>query len=187
MLDMTTTTALGPAIVREVNGATIIALMEGREIEAVNAMAFPYTPTPGDVVLAIGQGSSQSERAPGQCAALAARHYVIGVLQAQGDMTMTFPASVNMRAPKGSFNFSSGEAIDMHAPEVKVTAGKWTLVARTLTEKVTNAMRWVANLSQLKAGRKRTLVEGKDYERSERKIMKAKKDVRVNGERIHLG
>jgi hypothetical protein len=172
MLDMTTTTALGPAIVREVNGASIVALMEGREIEAVNAMAFPYTPKPGDVVLAIGQPD---------------KHYVIGVLQAQGDMTMTFPANVNLRAPKGHFNFSSGEAIEMHAPEVKVTAGKWTLLARTLTENVTDAMRWVANLSQLKAGRKRTLVEGKDYERAERKIVKAKKDVRLNGERIHLG
>jgi hypothetical protein len=135
-------------------------------------MAFPYTPKKGDVVLVIGQ---------------AEKHYLIGVLQARGDMTMTFPAGANFRAPKGSFNFSSGESIEMYSPEVKVTAGKWTLLARSLTEKVTDAMRWVANLAQLKAGRRRLLVEGKDYERSERKIVKAKKDVRVNGERIHLG
>lgn len=172
MIDTTATTALGPAIVRDVKGANIVALMDGREIEAINAMAFPYTPKPGDVVLTIGQQD---------------KHYVIGVLQAQGDVTMTFPAGVHMRAPKGGFQFSSGEGIEMQAPEVKVTAGKWTVLARTLTEKVTDSMRWVANLAQLKAGRKRTLVDGKDYERSERKIVKAKKDVRVNGERIHLG
>lgn len=172
MIDTQTTTDLGPAIVQRIEGANVTALMNGEEIQLTNAMAFPYTPKPNDVVLAIGQQTG---------------HYIIGVLQTQGDMTMTFPGSATFRAPKGGFNFSSGEAIDMHAPEVKVTAGKWTVVARTLSEKVTDAMRWVANLSQLKAGRKRTLVEGKDYERSERKILKAKKDVRVNGERIHLG
>ena len=172
MIDTANATNLGPAIVREVRGAQMTVLIDGIEHVATNAMAFPYTPRVNDVLLMIGQED---------------KHYAIGVLQAQGDMTLTFPADVNFRAPKGSFNFSSGEAIDMHAPEVKVTAGKWTVVARTLSEKVTNALRWVTELAQLKAGRRRTLVEGKDYERSERKILKSKKDVRLNGERIHLG
>ncbi len=172
MIETEQSTALGPAVVLEVAGARMTVLMEGAECEALNAMAFPYTPRKGDTLLVIGQGEM---------------HYAIGVLQAQGDMTLTFPGSVKFRAPKGAVSFHSGEAIDLHAPEVKVTAGKWSVVARTLSEKVTDALRWVGNLAQLKAGRRRTLIEGKDYERSQRKIMKAKKDVRVNGERIHLG
>lgn len=172
MIDTEQATDLGPATVLDVAGAKMTVLMNGLECEALNAMAFPYTPRRNDTLLVIGQGDMR---------------YAIGVLQAQGDMTLTFPAGVNFRAPKGAVNFHSGEAIDMHAPEVRVTAGKWSVVARTLSEKVTDALRWVGNLAQLKAGRRRTLIEGKDYERSERKIMKAKKDVRVNGERIHLG
>lgn len=160
----------GPATVLRTQGARLRVLRDGRELEALNALAFPYAPGQGDVVLVIGEEPA----------------YVIGVLQAQGDMKLQFPANVHMHA-KGAFQFSSGERIELQAPEAKVTAGKWEVVARTLSEKVHNAVRWVKDLASLKAGRRKVSVEGANIERAERHLLKAKKEVRVNGERIHLG
>jgi hypothetical protein len=172
MLQTSQSVNLGPATVVSVEGATIRVLHDGKEVEALNALAFPYQPRRGDVVLLISQDSG--------C-------FVIGVLQATGDVNLTFPANVHFHAPKGNVQFTSGTGIEMQAPEVKVTAGAWTVLAKTLTEKVTNAFRWVKDLASLRAGRQRNLVEGASYERAERRVIKAKKDVRVNGNRIHLG
>lgn len=172
MLNTSLTARLGPAIVLEVNGARVKVLFEGNEVEAVNALAFPFGPKQGDHLLVIGQEEG---------------FYVIGVLHAQGDMTLTFPGNVRFHTPRGGVLFSAQQPIELQAPEVKVSAGKWTVVAQTLSEKVTSAFRWVKDLASLKAGRQRNHVEGACYERAERRVIKAKKDVRVNGDRIHLG
>lgn len=170
MIETMQSNKLGPATVLRTQGARLRVLRDGHEVEALNALAFPYAPGQGDVVLVIGEEPA----------------YVIGVLQAQGDMKLQFPANVHMHA-RGAFQFSSGESIELQAPEAKVTAGKWEVVARTLSEKVHNAVRWVKDLASLKAGRRKVSVEGANIERAERHLLKAKKEVRVNGERIHLG
>ncbi len=172
MLKTDETTRLGPAHVTGAEGGRVRALFEGGEIEAVNALAFPWTPRAGDVVLVISQEDA---------------HFIIGVLHTQGDFTFNFPAGVTFRAPRGAMNFHSGESVDLHAPEVRVTAGNLTFLAGKLTEKVTSAFRWVKDLVQLKAGRSRTVIEGTSHERAQRRVIRADKDVRVNGERIHLG
>ena len=172
MISATQNTRLAPAIVQSVNGVRLTVLFEGAEVEAVNALAFPYTPHAGDTVLVVGQDEA---------------NYVIGVLHARGDMTLAFPGNVRLHAPNGGMVFSAARPIEIQGPEVKVSAGTWTVIAKTLTEKVTSAFRWVKDIASLKAGRQRTHVEGASYERAERRIIKAKKDVRVNGERIHLG
>jgi hypothetical protein len=172
MLETAQSVSLTPVLVRDAKGAHLTVLLDGLEVQAVNALAFPYQPSPGDVVLLIAQEDAR---------------YVIGVLQAQGDMTLNFPAGVHLRAPRGSVQITSGVSLEMQAPDVQVTAGRWNLLARTLKESATNAYRWVKELASLKAGRQRTMVEGANYERAERRIIKAKKDVRVDGDRIHLG
>jgi hypothetical protein len=172
MLQTSESVHLGPATVTGTRGPEVEVVCNGREISALNALAFPYQPQRGDVVLLVAQEE---------------RSYVIGVLSAQGDMSLNFPGNVHFRAPKGSVQFTSGTGIEMQAPEVKVTARAYTVLAKTLTEKVTSAFRWVKDIASLKAGRQRTHVEGASYERAERRVIKAKKDVRVNGDRIHLG
>ena len=172
MIQTDAATKLGPGVVARLEDGRAIVTFEGEQVSAINAIAFPWTPATGDVVLVIAQEDS---------------HYIIGVLQTRGDFTMTFPANATFRAPKGNIAFHSGNEIEMHASEVKVTGGKITLLAKTMTEKFGNAFRWVSDLVQVKSGRSRTLVDGASYERCERRVIKAKKDVRVNGERIHLG
>lgn len=186
MIQTDASTKIGPAVVASLEDGRVIATFEGEQVSAINAIAFPWTPNPGDVVLLIAQADSQ-ERAAGQPTGLPPQHYIIGVLQTRGDFTMTFPANVNFSAPRGDISFHSGRTIDVHGAEVKVTGGKITLLAKTMTEKFSNAFRWVSDMVQLKAGRSRTLVEGASYERCERRVIKARKDVRVNGNRIHLG
>jgi hypothetical protein len=170
MIETTQETRLAPANVLQVNGARVTVLLGGAEVEATNAVAFPYAPQEGDVVLVIS----------------GEQHYVIGVLQPTGDVQMHFPANLHIHA-RGGIQFTSGERVEMQAPNVKVTAGKWEVVARTLSEKVVKAMRWVKELSMLKAGRRTVNVEGTNQEHAGRQIIRASKDVRVNGERIHIG
>jgi hypothetical protein len=171
MIETLNETRLAPAVVREVRGASVLALADGVEVEAQNALAFPYSPKAHDVVLLI----SQSER-----------HYIIGVLETRGDAALQFPANLRIHA-KGSVQLSSGEGVELHGPEVKVTAGKWEVVARTLKERVHHATRWVKGLATLRAGRRTVKVEGANVERAESHLLRAKKDVRVNGDKIHLG
>lgn len=170
MTETMTQAALGPAIVTATQGVQVSVLRDGREVAAQNALAFPYTPRKGDVVLVIGDEPC----------------YVIGVLHAQGDMALHFPANVHLHA-RGAFQFTSGEAIELSAPTTKVTAGRFEVIARTLTETVQNAARWVKDLATFKAGRRKVEVQGVNIERAERHVLRAKKDVRVNGHRIHLG
>jgi hypothetical protein len=163
-------TKLGPGVVQTATATGMTVLLDGIEVAATSAMALPYVPQPGDVVLVIGQHE----------------HYVIGLIKAQGDCTLRFPANVHVHA-RGGIQLTSGERVEMQAPEVKVAAGKWEVVARTLSEKVHSAMRWVRDLSTLKAGRRRVQVQGVNIERAERHLFTAQKDVRVNGHRIHIG
>lgn len=170
MNETMTQAALGPAVVTATQGAQVTVLRDGREVAAQNALAFPYTPRKGDVVLVIGEEQA----------------YIIGVLHAQGDMALHFPANVHLHA-RGAFQFTSAEAIELQAPVTKVAAGKFEVIARTLTETVHNAARWVKDLATFRAGRRKVQVDGVNIERAERHVLRAKKDVRVNGHRIHLG
>lgn len=164
--------SLGPALVLGIEGTRLRVQREGREVDAVNALAFPYRPVAGDMVLVIAQDDAR---------------YVIGVLQGRGDSAFTFPADVSLRAPHGSITLGAGRGIELQAPTVKVTAGRLELLARTAVEKFTQAARWVKELFQLRAGRTHTVVQGDAFERAQARHIRAAKDVRVNGERIHLG
>lgn len=170
MIELMQETKLGPGVVQKADAAGMVVLLDGVEVAARNAMAFPYAPQSGDVVLVIGGK---------EC-------YVIGLLKARGDYTLRFPANVHFHAT-GGIQLTSGERVEMQAPAVKVVAGKWEVVARTLSERVHSAMRWVRDVATLKAGRRKVQVEGANVERAERHLITAKKDVRVNGNRIHIG
>lgn len=172
MLKTDANTRLGPALVTAATGAELELQVEGETVKALNALAMPYMPRVGDIVLAIGQDDG---------------HYVIGVLQTTGDMRLAFPAGVHFHAPRGRVEFTSGEEIELQAPSVRVQSGKLELVARTISEKFVNAFRCVKELSQLRAGRARTMVDGMNYQRAERQAIRARKDVRVDGNQIHLG
>jgi hypothetical protein len=163
---------LAPATVLEAQGRRLIVQTPQGEVAAESALAFPYQPVPGDTLLIVGQGE---------------HNYAIGVIAAQGDMTIAFPASATFTAPRGEIKFKSGKAIDLHSPSLRLRAGKLELLAKTLSEKVDNAYRTVRKLFKLDAGRTHTTVEETAQTNAGRFVVKAKQDVKMDGEKIYLG
>jgi len=73
------------------------------------------------------------------------------------------------------------------SPDVKITAGKLEFIAKRIFEHFTDATRWVKDTWQIRAGRLRSDVED-DYQlKANRIIERAKADVRIDGDKIHLG
>jgi hypothetical protein len=163
---------LTPATVIETQGRKLTVMTPQGEAVAENALAFPYQPVKGDTLLVVGQGE---------------HHYAIGVLAAQGDMTIAFPANAVFAAPRGEIRFKAGKAIDMHSPNVRLRAGKLELVARSISEIVDNAYRTVRKLLKLDAGRVQTTVEETAQTNAGRYVVKAKQDVKMDGDKIYLG
>lgn len=60
-------------------------------------------------------------------------------------------------------------------------------VADTVMAKAKNVYRTISELSQLKAGRQRTLIEKTLHMKAQKTILKSEKDFKVKAEKIHLG
>ncbi|MCF6227966.1 MAG: DUF3540 domain-containing protein [Planctomycetes bacterium] len=163
---------INTATITGVSGAEILALNDSGEIVLTNALAHSYRPNVKDTVLVVS-----SENAS----------YIIGVVNTSADAVFTFPANVQFHAPKGEISFSSGKKIDLHAPEIKLTGGKIKLLAKSLTEKVETAFRSVKGLLRISAGQRQSKIEGVDLNKAEQHVMKASKDVKIDGQKINLG
>lgn len=165
-------TYLGPARVHQVAGSRIQLEFPDELPWAMLALAYPYQPAIGDIVLAAGQGQNW---------------YVIGVLQGTGKTTLLVPGDFEVLAPKGRINLIAGKGFQVKSPEVKITAGKLELIAKSISERFLDATRWVKNAWQIRAGRVRTQVEG-DYRLKAKRINeRAEEDVKIDGNKIHLG
>lgn len=80
-----------------------------------------------------------------------------------------------------------GQRLDSCIAEVRAVAGRLESVVGTLIEKAKDAYRKVEGLSQLRAGRTRTLVDGTCHLKAGRANLKAEKEFKVDGSTIHLG
>lgn len=165
-------TYLGPARICQIDGKRVQLEFPDELPWATPALAYPYQPAVGDTVLAAGQGQNW---------------YVIGVLQGTGKTTFMVPGDFEVLAPRGRINLIAGKGFQVKSPEVKITAGKLELVAKRISEHFTDVTRWVKNTLQVRAGRIRTEVEG-DYQVKAKRINeRAVEDVRIDGDKIHLG
>jgi hypothetical protein len=165
-------TYLGPARVLQSSGNRVQLEFPDALPWARLALAFPYEPAIGDVVLAAGKGQTW---------------YVIGVLQGTGKTSFSVPGDFEILAPRGRIHLLAGKGFQLKSPEVKITAGKLELVARRVLERFENAARWVKQTLQLRAGRVRTDVEKEYQVRAGRIIERAREDVTIDGNKINLG
>lgn len=172
MIDLTTErdVTVGPASVRGVEGNRVLLSLPSGEAEAELALAWPYSPRKGDVVLVIGNEEL----------------YIIGVLRAQGATRLSMPGDVVVEAG-GKLKLKAADAVEIEAPQVRVRADRFETVARAIFERVMDAYRWASGVIQTSAGRTRTLVSGTATLQAERICETATKDVRIDGERINLG
>ena len=166
------TTYVGPAYVLQAVDKRIQIELPDQQVWALIALAYPYQPSAGDIVLAIGQEDNW---------------YVIGVLNGSGNTTLTVPADLHLQAPHGSIELSSAKGIRIRSSAVKIVSNKLELIAQRSFERYANATRWVKEAFQLRAGRVRTSVDSSYRVTAERIVERAEDDVRIDGRKIHLG
>jgi hypothetical protein len=174
MLQQETGLYLGPATVtRALGRKALVRRPEGiEETWAELALAYPYQPAPGDLVLVVAQEE---------------RSYVIGVLQGRGPSVLSFPGDVTLSAPQGSLHLDAGKTVTLSAPEVEVRAETVDLEAKTMSQRLENAYQWVKDLLQVRAGRSRAVVDGTHHQLAERTFIRSEKETKVDGEKIYLG
>jgi Protein of unknown function (DUF3540) len=165
-------TRLSPARVLRVEHHRVQLELSGSPAWATMALAYPYEPASGDIVLAIGQEGAW---------------YVIGVLHGSGRTSMTVPGDFSIRAPAGAIELTAARGVTIKSPSVQVFAGKLELLARSLFERFDQATRKVVGTLQIRSGRLRTRVGGVYELRAERIVERADGDVKIDGREIKLG
>ena len=71
--------------------------------------------------------------------------------------------------------------------DVQFVAHKIESIADTVMAKARNVYRTITELSQLKAGRQRSLIEKTCHMKAQKTIMKSETDFKIKAEKIHLG
>ena len=166
----TTTTYLGPGRVQRVRGEHVDILLPEGPVKAQLALAAPYDPRPGDVVLVIGEFD----------------FYVIGVLKGTGRVTLDAPGDLVLRAG-GKVSISGQRALELTAPQVTIRADRFETIAQAAYQRFMNSYTWVKGVAQTTTGRLRTLVEHTASLSADSIVERARKDVSIDGEKIRLG
>lgn len=162
----------GPARVCQVAGNSVQLEFPEEPIWATLALAYPYTPAVGDTVLVVGQNQSR---------------YVIGVLDGKGSTTFAMPGDFEVCAPRGRINLIAGKGVHVKGQEVKITAGKLELVARRVSECFSEVARIVKGTWRIRAAQVRHDIEGEYLLNAGRITERAEQDVKIDGDKIHLG
>jgi hypothetical protein len=164
---------LGPAEVVEVRGpAVLVEVPDGRQAEATLALALPYAPVPGDVLLVIGRGEA--------C-------YVIGVLRGQGRTSIAVQGDVEIASLEGKVVISGGRGVEVRGPEVELSAGKLRILAGAAVQRFASLVQRVTELWSVHAGEAHTLVDEGSFSQSKRAVIQTDETVTIDGKEIHLG
>lgn len=158
------------ALVVSVNREQVKLALPDGEREAQMALAFPYAPKAGDVVLTLTQDND--------C-------YIVGVLQGRGRTLLETPGDLTIRA--GGRVSITGSELALQAPKITLKADRFETTVRVLAERCLSAYRWVKETLHLNAGRTRTVVQDEAVLRAGRIRETARQDVVINGEQVKLG
>jgi len=149
-----------------------VEIGEGLRVSARMALAFPYAPEPGDVLLVIGKGAD---------------HYVIGVLHGTGRAALSFQGGVDIRAQGGPLTLSSDQAVAIRGPELEVEAGKLRMVAGSVVQKFTSLVQRVRDAMSVRAGQAHTVVDDRSLMTAKNASIVTEEAMTINGSEIHLG
>jgi hypothetical protein len=149
-----------------------VTLRGGERVSAQLALAFPYAPVVGDVLLVTGKGGE---------------HYVIGVLRGAGRTALAIQGDVELRAVGGTLELSGDSGVRLHGPELQIYAGKLRTVAGAVTQQLTSLCQRVTTLLSVHAGQKHTVVDGDSVEKARSATLLTEETVTLNGKQIHLG
>jgi hypothetical protein len=161
---------LGAATVVETGGDRLVLRREdGEECFARMALAYPYSPATGDLVLAIGEEEV----------------FVIGVLVGRGKTLFESPGELELRAKK--INIVGEESLELQSPDVTIKADRFETIAQKAHENFISVYRWVKETFQTRAGRVRTIVDGQHTLRADRINEHAKNEINLRAKGINLG
>jgi hypothetical protein len=164
---------LGAAELIEARGSSLaVELTDGRRVNATMALALPYEPIVGDVLLVIGRGEA---------------HYVIGVIRGQGRTALTFHGDVELSSLDGRVVVTGQRGVELRGPEVEVHAGKLRMVADAVVQRFTSFYQGVAELLSVHAGESHTLVDEGSFLQAKHAVLQTEETVTINGKEIHLG
>jgi hypothetical protein len=161
---------LGPATVTGTDGDDLLLEGPSGGLRARLALAYPYRPEPGDVVLVVAEEEA----------------YVIGVLEGRGLSRIAVPGDLEIEAG-GAVRIRGGDRVDLNAPEVAVKASKLEFAADRLFTRCGDAYQWVRGMVQSIVGRSRTVAEDTVTVRANRIVEFAEDDVKIDAKQIHLG
>jgi hypothetical protein len=164
---------LGPARVTRVAGGTIeVEIRAGEPVAAQMALAFPYAPAEGDVLLVIGRGDDR---------------WVIGVIEGKGKASLAFEGGVEISARGGPLTLTSDQGIAVRAPEVEVEAGKLQTIAGSVVERFTSLYQRVRDAWSVRAGETHTVVDDASHLTAKTASIVTEETMSINGSEIHLG
>jgi hypothetical protein len=99
--------------------------------------------------------------------------------------------SVGVMAQRGDFRVEemtcTGKRLQGEIGYVKLIAERMETISQSIIEKAKNVFRTVEQLSQLKTGRMRTLVDSTFHFKAKKAFLKAEEDYKIKAEKIHLG
>jgi len=164
---------LGPAEVTAVDLHDLtVRIGPEHEVDARLALAFPYEPVQGDLVLAIGHDDY---------------YYVIGVLQGSGRTELAFQGDVALRAVGGRLDLHADDGVQVCSPEVEIRTGRLRVIAESLVEKVNRSYQRVRELLTCRVGRMHTVVDDSSISKARRTTILSDENVTINGKQINLG
>ena len=142
------------------------------EVEARMALAIPYEPKRGDVLLVIGRDRD---------------YYVIGVLAGSGRTLLSFQGDVHLEAVGGELALSGDRGVTVRGPEVSVESERVSMFGDALVQKFASVLQRVTSGFRTHAGEVQTLVDGPSITQANSAAIQTEKSVVINGREIHLG
>jgi hypothetical protein len=164
---------LGPAHVVGATGRELsLEMPSGEIVSAMLAVAFPYEPAVGDVLLVIARGAS---------------YYGIGVLHGTGRTRLVFPGDVDLRADGGTLRLSGEKGVAIDAPELDVRVGALRMLADSVTQRFATVYQRVTTLLSVHARESHTAVDESTFTKAKNAAILTEETMTINGKQIHLG
>ena len=181
-----------------------------------NELIFEYDPEKGQARIIQNSGDLKIDAPNGNLKLSAAKNVMIsghnidfagrsGVKLSVGNIYEKIRSSLSLKP--GTINIS-GRKIEVRAKQAvcfleelrenikknisnvkyaRIIAEKVETIADTVIEKTKNSYRSTENLTQHKAGRMRMLIDSTFHLKSRNSVLKAKKDIKIKSDKIHLG
>jgi len=167
--------ALGPSRVVAFDGAEVVVeVSEGVTRNAKLAMAFPYRPAIGDLLLVIAERGREEA-------------YVIGVIAPIGTTALEFSGDVKVRAVGGTLNLTGDQGVRIEGGSLDVSVREVKVVAQRLVQSCSSIYQRAKDLFTVEAKEVHQLVEENFLSRSKAATVVAEEKVVFNGKQIHLG